>query len=140
MKTFTYTLNEIEQVAATIATNLKHDSLLFYGPMGAGKTTLIKALCTYYQINDVISSPTFSLVNEYTGPKHNIFHFDFYRIDDENEAFDIGFEEYLASTHLKFIEWPERIPNLLPEEFHKISISILDENTRELTISEVKLV
>lgn len=133
--TLVYNLNELETVAKQIATCIKHDSLLFYGEMGAGKTTLIKALCEFYQIDDIISSPTFSLVNEYQGANKHIYHFDFYRIEDESEAYDIGFEDYLDSKHLKFIEWPEKIPNLLPKYHHKINITVVDENTRKLTIT-----
>lgn len=133
--TITYTLNELESVAEQVASFITHDCLLFYGEMGAGKTTLVKALCEHYGIDDVISSPTFSLVNEYCSPKMNVYHFDFYRINDEHEAYDIGFEDYINTNYLKVIEWPERIPNLLPEPCHKLHITVIDESTRKLTIT-----
>lgn len=96
---------------------------LFKAEMGAGKTTFIKHLCDYLEVEDHVSSPTFALVNEYNSSKTgNIYHFDFYRIKDEVEAFDIGAEEYFYSGDLCLIEWPEMIPSLLPETFLKISI------------------
>ncbi|GAA5021545.1 hypothetical protein GCM10011506_02620 [Marivirga lumbricoides] len=96
---------------------------LFEAEMGAGKTTFIKRLCEYLEVEDHISSPTFALVNEYNSPRTgNIYHFDFYRIEDELEAFDIGAEEYFYSGNLCLIEWPEMIPSLLPDTFLKINI------------------
>jgi tRNA threonylcarbamoyladenosine biosynthesis protein TsaE len=98
--------------------------LAFYGEMGAGKTTFIKAFCVALGVKETISSPTFSIVNEYlsaTGRK--IYHFDFYRIKDINEAFDMGYEEYLYSDALCLIEWPEKIEALLPENVFPVSIT-----------------
>lgn len=97
---------------------------IFNGDMGAGKTTLIKAVCSCLGVSDIVTSPTFSLVNEYEDQNGDpVFHFDFYRINDEKEALDIGIEEYFYSESYCFIEWPSKIPNLIPEEHLEISIS-----------------
>jgi tRNA threonylcarbamoyladenosine biosynthesis protein TsaE len=107
--------------------------LAFYGEMGAGKTTFIKAFCVALGVKETISSPTFSIVNEYlsaTGRK--IYHFDFYRIKDINEAFDMGYEEYLYSDALCLIEWPEKIEALLPENVFPVSITS-DSHKRIIT-------
>jgi tRNA threonylcarbamoyladenosine biosynthesis protein TsaE len=95
---------------------------LFQGEMGAGKTSLIKSMCLQLGILENVSSPTYSLVNEYVYPHGKVYHFDFFRIKNESEAFDLGFEEYLMSGDYCFIEWPEMIPNLWPESFIKIKI------------------
>jgi tRNA threonylcarbamoyladenosine biosynthesis protein TsaE len=108
---------------------------IFYGDMGAGKTTLIKSLCSQLGSNDNITSPTFSIVNQYNGAGASIYHFDFYRLKNEHEALDIGFEEYLYSGNYCFIEWPEKIPNLLPDNFISITIKVLDDNTRQINIT-----
>ncbi len=100
----------------------------FYGEMGAGKTTLIKALCEKLGVTDMVSSPTFSIVNEYaTSAGETIFHFDFYRINTEREALDIGCEEYFYSGDYCFIEWPSRIPGLLPDQ--RLEIHIKEEDS-----------
>ncbi|MFN2262245.1 MAG: tRNA (adenosine(37)-N6)-threonylcarbamoyltransferase complex ATPase subunit type 1 TsaE, partial [Psychroflexus sp.] len=87
--------------------------------------------------NDIVSSPTFALVNEYETEENPIFHFDFYRIENEEEAYDIGFEEYLDGNPWILIEWPEMIPNLWPEHFTKIEIEVENENSRKLTLSHI---
>ena len=109
---------------------------LFYGDMGAGKTTLIKSLCSKLGSADNITSPTFAIVNEYTGP-NTIYHFDFYRLKNQSEAMDIGFEEYLYSGNYCFIEWPEKIPDLLPLHYVTVSIQVLDNGFRRLTIENI---
>jgi tRNA threonylcarbamoyladenosine biosynthesis protein TsaE len=109
---------------------------LFYGDMGAGKTTLIKALCGELGSTDVITSPTFSIVNEYAGP-NKIYHFDFYRLKNQNEALDIGCEEYFYSGSYCFIEWPDKIPDLLPDNYVRINIEALEDNSRKVTIDKV---
>jgi tRNA threonylcarbamoyladenosine biosynthesis protein TsaE len=104
--------------------------------MGAGKTTLIKEICSLLDIEDKISSPTFSLVNEYKSRQgESVYHFDFYRIEDEEEAMDIGFEEYIDSEKWCLIEWPQNIENLLPLKSSAIQIQILENGNRSLTIS-----
>ena len=102
--------------------------------MGVGKTALIKALSLQLGVSDVVSSPTFSLVNEYhTDDKNTIYHFDFYRIEDEKEAFDMGYEEYFSSNAYCFIEWPEKIPNLIEEEMVTIKM-FLDGIKRKIEV------
>jgi tRNA threonylcarbamoyladenosine biosynthesis protein TsaE len=107
---------------------------LFYGEMGAGKTTFIKAICTALGVTDGTSSPTFSIVNEYGSPDGPVYHFDFYRLKKESEALDLGYEEYLYSGQYCFIEWPERIAGLLPEHAAEVFIDALDEHSREIRL------
>jgi tRNA threonylcarbamoyladenosine biosynthesis protein TsaE len=102
--------------------------------MGGGKTTLIRALTKALGSHDLVSSPTFSIVNEYHYEKGSIFHFDMYRIDNENEIINIGFDEYMEFGSLVFIEWPEKIPNLLPKKYSKLHLTIVDDNNRKLTL------
>lgn len=109
---------------------------LFHAPMGAGKTTLIKALCDALGVSDHVSSPTFSIVNEYRGEKSTVYHFDFYRIKNEQEALDLGYEEYFYSGHYCFVEWPEKIPSLLPADALHLRIEILSETSRMLCFGE----
>lgn len=110
---------------------------LFYGEMGAGKTTLIKALCNELNVEDTVSSPTFSIVNEYSGSNKIIYHFDFYRIKNETEAFDLGYEDYLYSEAYCFIEWPEKISNLLPSKFVELKLLQTSENERVIKVHQV---
>ena len=102
----------------------------FYGKMGSGKTTFIKSLCEVLEVEDPVSSPTFAIVNEYKSKEQTVYHFDFYRIENLYEAIDMGAEEYFYSGAYCFIEWPEKIENLLPGETVKIQIETLDENKR----------
>ena len=109
---------------------------LFYGEMGAGKTTLIKALCEVWQVEDTVSSPTFALVNEYrTRQGEALYHFDFYRIEDEEEALDIGVEEYFESQRYCLVEWPTKIRNLLPETYIRIEIQVNEDVSRTIHLS-----
>jgi tRNA threonylcarbamoyladenosine biosynthesis protein TsaE len=106
---------------------------LFFGDMGAGKTTLIKTIGTELGIEDTVSSPTFSIINEYrTGAEEKIFHFDFYRILKETEAMDLGVEEYFYSGNYCFVEWPEKIPSLIPDTY--VAIRIIPEDAEHRTI------
>lgn len=129
-----YSLEEITRAAEFIIENAAYNIILFEGEMGGGKTTLISALTKAIGSDDLVSSPTFSIVNEYHFDKGLIFHFDMYRIDNENEIIDIGFDEYLEFGSWVFIEWPEKIPNLLPEKFSKLHLNIIDNNKRKLTL------
>jgi tRNA threonylcarbamoyladenosine biosynthesis protein TsaE len=131
----TYSLEKLPEVAAAIIATAKNKTLLFYGEMGVGKTTLIKEICKQLDVLDKISSPTFSLVNEYqTSKEEAVFHFDFYRITNEEEALDMGVEEYLYNKDWCLIEWPQNVENLLPLEVVKIHLSILENGQRNLQI------
>ena len=108
----------------------------FYGKMGAGKTTFIKAICEALGVEDVVTSPTFAIVNEYkTRQEGTVFHFDFYRIKNLGEACDIGCEEYFYSGSPCFIEWPELVEPLLPEETVSVRIEAADNGSRTVTIT-----
>ena len=133
MTTITYTLDEIDTVAKQLLDSTSDTIFLFYGEMGAGKTTLIKALEKQLGVKHETSSPTFSLVNEYEGSDKNIYHFDFYRLKNEEEALDMGFEDYLATDHYIFIEWPDKIASFLPENCKKVKITSTDVHQRLLT-------
>ena len=105
----------------------------FYGKMGAGKTTFIKAVCEELGVTDVINSPTFAIVNEYVdGRGEPIYHFDFYRIKREQEALDIGFEDYVYSGNVCFMEWPEMIENILPDDTIKVTIEEDTDGSRRI--------
>lgn len=134
---FTYTLSEIDTIAEKILPYLQSKVVIFRGGMGFGKTTLIKALVRALGSTDNVSSPTFSLVNPYEGANDKIYHFDFYRIKNEEEAFDIGFEEYLYSGDWCFIEWAERVEKYLPETYTIVELIQIDKNHRKLKISEL---
>jgi tRNA threonylcarbamoyladenosine biosynthesis protein TsaE len=130
-----YSLENLSEVAAELISSAKNKTLLFYGQMGVGKTTLIKEICKQLDVLDTISSPTFSLVNEYeTSKNEKVFHFDFYRITQEEEALDIGIEEYFDNNDWCLIEWPENIENLLPFNSVEIHLSILENQNRNIQI------
>ena len=112
--------------------------LAFYGTMGVGKTTFIKSICRELEVIDVVNSPTFSIVNEYhTVNEEIIYHFDFYRIESQSEAFDFGYEEYFFSENLCMIEWPEKIENLLPENCFRVNINEETDGTRTITVRKI---
>jgi len=134
MMEFNFNLQDLTFVAKEILRNVPNKTLLFYGTMGVGKTTLIKELSKQLGVTNVINSPTFSLVNEYEIIKDKIYHFDFYRIKSEEEALDIGIEEYFFSGHWNLIEWPENISNLLPPNSTKIEMNKNQNGTRTLNI------
>ncbi len=130
-----YTLDQLSEVALEVISNAKHKILLFYGEMGVGKTTLIKEIFKQLKVEDNVSSPTFSLVNEYhTTENAIVYHFDFYRIDDEEEALDMGVEEYFYSDRWCLVEWPNKIENLLPLESVKITISTDQDQLRTIQL------
>lgn len=108
----------------------------FYGEMGAGKTTFIKAVCQELGVQDVINSPTFAIVNEYLGKnEQQIFHFDFYRINNIEEAYDFGYEDYFYSGAYCFIEWPEKIEGLLPADCVRVELTVDDTDQRNINIT-----
>mgnify|MGYP001020379083 FL=1 len=134
MMEFNFNLQDLTYIAKEILRNVPNKTLLFYGTMGVGKTTLIKELSKQLGVTDVINSPTFSLVNEYEIMNDKIYHFDFYRIKSEEEALDIGIEDYFFSGHWNLIEWPENISNLLPPNSTKIEMNKNQNGTRTLNI------
>lgn len=129
--------DDLSEVADAFLQKAGHCSVwLFYGEMGSGKTTFIKSICGRIGVKDRMSSPTFSIVNEYQAQgERKIYHFDFYRIKNEEEAYDIGSEEYFYSGDLCFIEWPEKIPSLIPAEHAEISIAVENQNQRTIALS-----
>jgi len=131
----TYSLSEIDEVAKELLPQINSNIVLLNGEMGAGKTTMIKALCKALKCPDVVSSPTFSLINEYRTVDHKpLYHFDCYRIENEEEAYDFGAEEYLYSGHLCLIEWSENIQSLLPENCSLVTLEKVDSTTRKITL------
>lgn len=129
-------LAELEVAAKKILQEAKEEKIfLFYGNMGAGKTTLINKLCALLGTKDHTSSPTFSIVNEYEVGKGSIYHFDFYRLKTQNEAFDMGYEDYFYSGNYCFVEWPEKIADLLPEHYVKVEIEVLNEADRAIEVN-----
>lgn len=131
-----FTLNQIDSVAIDILENVKSKTILFYGDMGAGKTTLISALVKALGGTVEASSPTFSIVNEYEVTNDKVYHFDFYRLDNYQEALDIGIEDYFDSDHWLFVEWPERIDEILPFHVDISYISLNENGARTLKLNE----
>ena len=125
-------LSEINKAAKEfLKQNSNNKQFAFYGEMGVGKTTFIKELCRLLQTIDMVTSPTFSLINEYhTKNNETIFHFDFYRIKNIEEVYNIGYEDYFYSNHYCFVEWPELIEELIPDTMIRVKINILDDNSR----------
>ncbi|MBQ7253815.1 MAG: tRNA (adenosine(37)-N6)-threonylcarbamoyltransferase complex ATPase subunit type 1 TsaE [Bacteroidales bacterium] len=136
MKEIISTLDNLDAAAAEFLEVVGENRLIaFYGNLGAGKTTLIKALCDRLGVDDNVCSPTFTIVNEYRAADgDSVFHFDFYRIDSLREAQDLGLEEYFYSGCFCFMEWPGKIAELLPEETVEVRIEPLDESTRKISI------
>ncbi|TLP79660.1 tRNA (adenosine(37)-N6)-threonylcarbamoyltransferase complex ATPase subunit type 1 TsaE [Maribacter sp. ACAM166] len=133
---FIYRENGLQKIANQIIQYSKSKVIAFYAPMGAGKTTLIKALVKELGGTDNVSSPTFGLVNEYALENGELlgYHFDFYRLNDEIEAMDMGLDDYLNTNEWVFMEWPEKIPNLVPQDAQIVKIEIVDEKTRKLIL------
>jgi tRNA threonylcarbamoyladenosine biosynthesis protein TsaE len=130
-------LSDIKSAAKQFCQTMgEHNIFAFYGGMGVGKTTFIKAVCEELGVTDNVTSPTFALINEYlAGNGKPIYHFDCYRLKNIDEAYEIGMNEYLYSEHLCFIEWPEKIEELLPEHSADVSMSITGENGREVSVN-----
>ena len=133
-KIINYNLEDISLAADFILKNVTCKTLIFNGVMGSGKTTLIKALVNRLGSTDNVSSPTFSIVNEYNANGSTVFHFDFYRIENEYEALDIGVEDYMSQNNWCFLEWAEKIPNLIPNNVNYINFKELEDDTRTIEI------
>ncbi len=129
-------LADLPKVAELVLESLNGRNVVaFFAPMGAGKTTLISTLMESLGSEDIVTSPTFALVNQYyTAEREPVYHFDFYRINSINEAFDMGYEEYFYSGDLCLVEWPEKVEQLLPDDTMVVKIEIIDETTRLFTI------
>ena len=131
-------ISELPAAAAAVINYAENYRIfLFYGDMGAGKTTLIKSLCACLGSSDAVTSPTFSIVNEYIGEANKIYHFDFYRLKNQTEALDMGYEEYFYSDAFCFVEWPEKIPDLLPRQYISIDIQVSSDNSRQVIIEKI---
>lgn len=134
-------LEKIQEAAKTFVANMGDDTVFaFYGKMGAGKTTFVKAICEELGVEDTITSPTFAIVNEYRSDLAGelIYHFDFYRIKKLDEVYDMGYEDYFYSGAICFIEWPELVEELLPCNTVKVSIEELESGEREVILSELE--
>lgn len=131
-------LDNIQEAAREFIKLIDQDTVFaFHGEMGAGKTTFIKAVCEELGVEDVINSPTFAIVNEYRSASAElIYHFDFYRINKPEEAYDFGYEDYLYSGALCFIEWPEKIEELIPGDTVHVTIKENEDGTRTINIGE----
>ena len=134
-------LEKIQEAAKNFVANMGDNTIFaFYGKMGAGKTTFVKAICEELGVEDTITSPTFAIVNEYRSDLAGelIYHFDFYRIKKLDEVYDMGYEDYFYSGAICFIEWPELIEELLPGNTVKVSIEELESGEREVILSELE--
>lgn len=132
-------LDTINAVAAEFLSNYKSERVLaFYGSMGVGKTTFIKALCEELNVEDTVNSPSFAIVNEYhTAQDDIVYHFDFYRLKEVEEAYDMGYEDYLYSGHYSMIEWPEKIASLLPEGRLEVTLEEMTDGRRKISVQKV---
>ena len=136
-----HSLDSIKEAARQFIAAMEDNTVFaFYGKMGAGKTTFVKAICEELGVEDTITSPTFAIVNEYRSDLAGelIYHFDFYRIKKLDEVYDMGYEDYFYSGAICFIEWPELIEELLPGNTVKVCIKELPNGEREVTLSELE--
>jgi tRNA threonylcarbamoyladenosine biosynthesis protein TsaE len=131
-------LQALQSIATQLLSHVGTEKIfLFHGDMGSGKTTLIKSLCEVLGVKESVTSPTFAIVNEYEGSSAKIFHFDFYRLKNQTEALDMGAEEYFYSGNYCFIEWPEKIPDMLPAHYISISLKVLNDDSREISVEKI---
>jgi len=132
-------LDELAGAAAVLLKSFPQSRIfLFFGEMGAGKTTFIKALCAELGVTDEVSSPTYSIVNEYQSGKGSVYHFDFYRLKNETEALDMGYEEYFYNGDYCLVEWPEKIGSLWPPEYVKVNIEVSGDDERVISAADIK--
>lgn len=136
-----YSVKELQQAAQWVLENIGEKKVIaLHGEMGAGKTTLVSAICNLFRVLDVVSSPTFSIINEYhykdEGGNQSLFHIDLYRLKDEQEAIHVGVEECFYSGNYCFVEWPERTPNLLPDNCIHIYLIATGDQNRKLKIEQ----
>ena len=129
---YVYNLDNINKASKLVIDNIKTTVVRIDGKMGAGKTKIISNICMQLGVKEVITSPTFSLINTYQSTNGPIYHFDFYRLQNSNEALDIGIEEYLESRNVCFLEWAEKIENHLPLNYDHYILKVLNDNTRKI--------
>ena len=129
---YVYNLDNINKASKLVIDNIKTTVVRIDGKMGAGKTKIISNICMQLGVKEVITSPTFSLINTYQSTNGPIYHFDFYRLQNPNEALDIGIEEYLESGNMCFLEWAEKIENHLPLNYDHYILKVLNDNTRRI--------
>ena len=129
---YVYSLDNINKASKLVIDNIKTTVVRIDGKMGAGKTKIISNICMQLGVKEVITSPTFSLINTYQSTNGPIYHFDFYRLQNSNEALDIGIEEYLESGNVCFLEWAEKIENHLPLNYDHYILKVLNDNTRRI--------
>ena len=139
---WSFSLDNINRAAKECWNALNNKMVIaFHGPMGSGKTTFIHALCEIIGVKDVVGSPTFSIINEYEydcdGTKRVLFHIDLYRLKDEDEALKAGVEDCLYSGNLCLLEWPEKVPHLLPPDTIHVFLEVVDDKTRHLKIANI---
>ncbi|MES2425640.1 MAG: tRNA (adenosine(37)-N6)-threonylcarbamoyltransferase complex ATPase subunit type 1 TsaE [Bacteroidota bacterium] len=128
-------LADLPELATQLLAHTGNNKIfLFQGDMGAGKTTFIKSLCEQLGVKEAVTSPTFAIVNEYQGANAKIYHFDFYRLKNQTEALDMGAEEYFYSGNYCFIEWPDKIPDMLPLHYVAVKVKALPDNSREISV------
>ncbi|MFL2601684.1 MAG: tRNA (adenosine(37)-N6)-threonylcarbamoyltransferase complex ATPase subunit type 1 TsaE [Flavobacteriaceae bacterium] len=130
---YVYNLTDIDKASKLVIDNIKTTVVRIDGKMGAGKTKIISNICIQLGVKDIITSPTFSLINTYQSVNGPIHHFDFYRIQNSNEALDIGVEEYLDSGNICFLEWAEKIEHHLPINYDHYTLKVLNDSTRKIS-------